>query len=492
MISLGIDIGGTGCKCAAFQEDGVQLGLSYLEYPNPSGNANLNANVLRDSVFSVISDCVSTLKNRQDVVAITVSSFGESFVSIDAQGVPITDIILYFSSSESAEFDAFVEKVGVEQIMEITRVLPDASYSLSKMLYTKRTAARPVYKFLFVASYLSYCLSGEAVCDRSLACRSLLYDVKQDRWSKELLAASGIRENELPVVKEAGAVIGNLLPALAKKLGLSENVKVVNGCHDQIVNALGSGVRKAGEAVDTTGTCECITPVFSNMPGFDFIGHNFACVPYLDGIGYVTYAYNVSGGAVVKWYRNTLAKHLHQQAKDEGCSIYDVLNRVCPKEPTNLLVLPFLQGMGGTPEVDPSANGWIVGLNTGTDLPQLYRGILEGLCYEMRYNLEKLGEDHENPTVLYACGGGARSEVWLQIKADIWDRTIIPVKTAETGALGSAIVGFAAVKEADSICDLADDFLHHGSPVHPIPANREFYNQQYEKYKKLREFSRTF
>ena len=81
----------------------------------------------------------------------------------------------------------------------------------------------------------------------------------------------------------------------------------MSGCHDQIVNALGAGVCACGEAVDTSGTCECITPLFAAMPDEAFIRSNFACVPYLDRLGYVTYAYNISGGSVVKWYRDVLA-----------------------------------------------------------------------------------------------------------------------------------------------------------------------------------------
>lgn len=491
MISLGVDIGGTGCKCVAFRDDRTQLAISYLEYPNPPGKVNLDADILKNAVFSVIADCVQQLPDKKEVAAITVSSFGESFVPVDREGNPLTDIILYFANSESDDFDKLVHTVGKKTFMEATRILPDASYSLAKMLYTQKAAEKPVWKYLFVASYLSYCLSGNAVCDESLACRSLLYDVKKGDWSEELVQAAGIAIHQLPQVQKAGSVVGNLLPELAKEWELPGNAKIVNGCHDQIVNALGAGVQNCGEAVDTTGTCECITPLFSQIPDLTFVENNFACVPYLDNRGYVTYAYNISAGSVVKWYRDALAKHLGQQAKAENCSIYDILNLVCPQEPTNLLVLPFLQGMGGTPDVDPNATGLVAGLTTNTTLPDLYRAILEGLCYEMQYNLEQLSKGNVEPTRLYACGGGARSKVWLQIKADVWGREIIPVKAEETGALGSAILGFAAVKEAESICDLAKDFVKLGTPVTPNEGNHAYYRQQYERYKKLREFYRT-
>ena len=211
MISLGIDIGGTGCKCVAFQDDGEQLALSYREYPNPPGKADLEAEVLRSSVFAVIADCVRQLP-AGEVAAITVSSFGESFVPLDDRGRPLTDILLYFANSQSEDFDRLVHRVGEEAFMEAARVLPDASYSLAKMLYTAKSAARPVWKYLFVASYIVWCLSGEAVCDESLACRSLLYDVKARSWSRQLADLSGVSLEQLPVVLPTGGIAGSLLP----------------------------------------------------------------------------------------------------------------------------------------------------------------------------------------------------------------------------------------------------------------------------------------
>ena len=139
MISLGIDIGGTGCKCVAFRDTGEQIAMSYREYPTKPGEVNLDALALRESVFFVISDCVKKLDDAKQVAAITVSSFGESFVPVDRGGQPLSDIILYFANTESGEFSRLIESVGAEKFMRITCVLPDASYSLAKMLYTLRT-----------------------------------------------------------------------------------------------------------------------------------------------------------------------------------------------------------------------------------------------------------------------------------------------------------------------------------------------------------------
>lgn len=486
MISLGIDIGGTGCKCVAFRDDGTQLAIAYTEYPLVTGQVNLPPDILTSSVFQVIARCTAQLEDKQDIAAITVSSFGESFVAVDAEGNALTDILLYFGNTESQEFTDLVDRIGLEAFMRIARILPDASYSLSKMLYTQKVAQKPVWKYLFIAGFITYRLTGKAYADVSLACRSLLYDVQNRCWSKELLEKCGVEESMLPEVLPTGGKVGMILPEIATQLGLPHDVQVVIGSHDQIVNALGAGVQNVGDAVDTSGTCECITPLFASIPeSLEFQKNNFACVPYLDSRGFVTYAYNISSGSVVRWYRDALAGYLSAEAQLQNKSIYDLLNEQCPQKPTDLLILPFLQGMGGTPEVDAGATGLIAGLTTQTRLPDIYRAILEGVTFEMRYNQEKLRENGVSFDRLYACGGGAKSLVWLQIKADILGCEIIPVKSDETGAMGSAILGLAAIT-GENPFEIAKRFWKYGVPITPNEENRNIYTQRYEGYKALR------
>ena len=149
------------------------------------------------------------------------------------------------------------------------------------------------------------------------------------------------------------------------------------------------------------------------------------------------------------------------------------------------MILPFLQGMGGTPDVDANATGAIFGLTTQTRLPDIYRAILEGVTFEMRYNQEKLRENGVVIARMYACGGGAKSKAWLQIKADIFGCESIPVEAEETGAMGSAILGIAAVT-GESPFAVAKRFWKYGEPIKPNGKMREIYNKRYGRYAALR------
>jgi len=488
LISLGVDIGGTGVKCAAFSDSGDQLSLQYLEYPNTAGKTNLDPAVLWDSVVSVVRACVLKLPAQKEIAAIAVSSFGESFVPIASDGTVLSDIIMYYANTKNDQFNQVVEKIGEENLMRITHLLPDASYSLSKMLLTNHDVQQHVWQFLPIASFICYCLCGVSAVDDSLASRTMVYDLNKREWSGTILDASGIQQHQLPPICDAGTILGTIKPDVARALNVPSDMKVVFGAHDQIVNALACGIAKPGEGVNVTGTTECITPLFSEIPkGFSFTRDNYACVPYIDNAGFATYAYNLSGGSVVRWFRDSLAKHLSAQAKAEQVSVYDLLNRLCPEEPTDLIALPFLQGMGGTPDMELNAQGMFYGITMQTQLPDFYRAILEGLSFEMAYNLEKLENHGIAPKRLYACGGGARSNVWLQIKANIWNREIIPVLTEETGTLGCAILGLSAVTGQKNRLSLAKQFAQTADPVLPDAASVGFYRKKYETYKVFRE-----
>ena len=479
MLSLGVDIGGTGCKCVAFDEKGVQRGISYIEYPIASGSASISPAVLSECALKVIKNCVSSLDGEDRPAVITVSSFGESFVPVDEEGNAIGELNLYYAVSADDGFRRFVTKAGSDRIMDIARVKPDESYSLAGMLAAVNQYGVRIAKFLPVASYIVSILCGAKETDVSLACRTMLYDVRKREWSRELLDLAGIPISLLPGVNPTGTCVGVIRRAIADAAGLGYDVKVCIGSHDQIVNAIGAGVAKEGDAVDSCGTCECVTPLFGSIPeGYAFQLSNYACVPYVENSGYVTYAYNNSAGSVVRWYRDSLLNK-------EGSDAYTAMNASCPTKPANVMVLPFLQGMGGTPEVDANATGAILYLTTRTPRVEIYRAILEGVTFEMRYNRDMLLNCGVAFDRLLACGGGSRSNVWLSIKADILGTEILPVAIEETGAMGSAILGFSAVS-GESVFAIAKDFVKFGETVTPDRGMSEFYSERYETYKKWR------
>jgi len=232
---------------------------------------------------------------------------------------------------------------------------------------------------------------------------------------------------------------------------------------------------------------ECITPVFGYIiRDRDFPARNFVCVPHAEKGKFVTYAFNWAGGVLVKWFRDCFASHMKEEAKAKGISVYRMLDEMCPSQPTDLIVLPHHMGAGGTPDMVPSAKGVFAGMTMKTTLADIYRAVLEGLTFEMLYNIEALSHFGIDISSLRATGGGSSSPVWLKIKADILGRDITPLKTDEAGTAGCAMMAAVASGTFKSLSQAAEVFVHPAQTRFPDEKENAFYKEKYLKYKQIR------
>ncbi len=490
MIFLGLDVGSSGCKCVAFSEEGKFIYKCYKEYPTRAGQSDMNPNELFSSVLEVIKGCASNIK-ASEVGAISITSFGESFVPVDKNGNALSDIIMYTDKRGLAETDRLINALGKDRIMNITCDKPDAMYSLPKVIWSMENipaVRNNVWKFLLIGDYIAYKLSGETKINYSLACRSLTFDVENRCISKEILGAAGISPDLFSQPVPCGSIVGDMLPRVADELGLPKSTKVVISAHDQVSSAIGAGVLNEGEAVDGTGTVECITPVFKGIvKNPEFTNNNFVCVPHPAGEDlYATYAFNFAGGVSLKWFRDCFASNLKPEAAQRGVSVYRILDENCATEPSSVIVVPHFMGAGGTPDLVANAKGTITGLDMAKGLPDIYRGFMEGLTFEMAYNLETLEKFGIKVDTLKATGGGATSPIWLRIKSDILKRPITPLVTDEAGAAGCAMLAAVTLGKYNNLAEAAEKFVVYGETVYPDNKFADIYAEKYDKYKKVR------
>ena len=493
IIYFGIDIGTSNCKCTAFNADGSQVAESSKEYVKVPGQMGLDPERLFSDVCEVIGECAKQIEKTGDknkISSITVSSFGESFTALDKNGHTISDIIVYSDNWGRNEVEILRKKIP--NIAQIAGAKPNSFYALPKMthiLKTRPDIEKNLWKFLQVADYIIYRLCGETVIDYSLACRALTFDVLNQSWSEEILSAAGISSDKLSTPVPAGSIAGVIHKNLAEILNLPENTKIVVGVHDQVASATGAGTLREGEAVVGTGSVECITPVFgSPILEPDFLERNFACIPHVVPGKYVTYAFALTGGSMLSWFRDRIVPHLRPIAEEKNCSVYDLLNESCPDEPSDLLVVPHFGG-SGTPELDPLALGTVTGFSMTTGLPEIYRAILEGLCFELRYNRDQLDLFDISFSSLRATGGGTRSDIWLQLKADILNIPVSPLSNSNAGTTGSAMLAAVAAGEFKSLDKAAEVFVKVREPFLPNDKITGYYDEKYEKYKKIRQIS---
>lgn len=488
----GLDIGTTGCKCTVFDEEGKYLGKSYCDYKvkREVGGHEVDVSVIMDAVYKVIHEMTEQYK---DIAGIGVTSFGETFVMTDAEGTPLYPAMLYTDPRGSEECKELIDKLGEREIAHITGVRPHETYSISKMMWVKKhcpevyAAAKHVF---LMEDYVVYHLTGVAQIDYSLAARTMAFDIRNLTWSKEVFEAAGIDITLMSNPAPTGTIAGNVSEKAAAKTGLCKDTKVVSISHDQVSAAVGAGVFDSSVAVDGAGTVECLTPIYDEIPDIDVMSKGyFAVVPYVIPGKYTAYAYSYTGGALLQWCTETLAKKEAEIAREQGVSINEYLEMSYAKsqganEPTGLLVLPHFAG-AATPYMDTGSKGAILGMTTATTVADIYRGCMEGVVYEMYLNMEMLKEAGLGLQKLHATGGGAHSKEWMQMKADILNLPMIALKTVDAGTVGSAMLTGVAIGLFQDLQDAASHMMEEVHTYLPRMDMHNKYRRIYEKYKQV-------
>lgn len=480
----GLDIGTTGCKCTVFDQDGTYLDRAYRDYPakRALGNHEVDVSVIMDRVFDVLGEMA---EKYRDIEGIGITSFGETFVMTDGAGWPLHPAMLYTDRRGIEECRELTERLGSREIAAITGLYPHEMYSISKMMWMKKH--RPeIYreaKYIFLMEdYVVYRLTGKRQIDYSLAARTMAFDIRSLRWSRELFQAAGVDEKKMSEPVPTGTEAGRITGEAAARAGLHENVRIVSISHDQLAAAVGAGAFDSSVAVDGAGTVECLTPVFDQMPDVDLMYKKyFAIVPYVIEGKYLAYAFSYTGGALIGWCADTLAKKEKELAAQQGISVNSLLEQEA-ESPTGLLVLPHFAG-AGTPYMDSGSKGAILGLTTETSAAEIYRGCMEGVVYEMYLNMEALEGSGTCFKRMHATGGGARSREWMQMKADILNIPMTALKTSDAGTVGSAMLTGIAIGAFRNLKDAADHMVEKTEEFLPRPGMHEAYRKIYEKYK---------
>ena len=486
MSVLGIDLGTTGCKAAAYSEDGRCLAQAYREYGavHPrSGHVELDSRKVWDKVRQVIA-AVASQTRRDPVTALCTSSLGEAFVPVTKDREIMGASILNTDNRGIEYADALARDIGQEAFYKINPNILGPQYSLPKLMWLRDHEAElfgRADRFLFWADLVPFLLGCEPTAVNSLANRSLLFDLEKNDWSEKLLAWSGIDRRRLGRIVAGGTVIGTVDDRVAAELGLPSGVRVVAGGHDQCCNALGSGCIAPGSAVCGIGTFECITPTYDEVGdpmrmlelGLNMEHH------VLPGL-YVSFLYH-QAGSLVKWFRETFA------AVDRlpvGTDIYAMLDREMPEAPTGLLVLPHFDPPQWPVHL-ADTSGVIAGLRSDTKRGEILKAIMECETFYFADSLEALDKLGIETREFMATGGGAKSDAWLQIKADILGVPFVRPKNTEGSLVGAAMLAGIATGVYGSAAEAVEVFVKRERTFEPDAARHAAYQEKLGLYREL-------
>lgn len=490
MSLLGLDVGTTGCKAIVFDLEGNVLSSAYREYPllHPqSGWAELDANQVWTKIEESIQEVASQVK-ADSIKALSISTQGEAFAPVDRAGRPLANTAISFDirGEEFARWWDF--KLGSKKIMEITGMPLHSMFSINRIMWLKKyhpDIYRRTWKFLCYEDFVIQRLGLPPTIDYSLAARTMAFDIVKKRWSRKILSLARVDESLLPEVVPSGTEVGKIPSKMCARLLLPSGVSVVTGGHDQPCGALGAGVKKEELAMEATGTVDCIATVFKE-PHLDqkMLENNFACYPHTVSKFYISLAFNFTGGCLLRWFRDTLGGEEKKEAEKKGENVYSILIDKATKDPSPLYLLPHFTTTG-TPYMDPNSAGAILGLTLNTSKGDLIKAILEGVAFEMKHNLVLLEEAGIPVRELRAIGGGAKSEKWLQLKADIYNKPLVSLKVSEAACLGAAILAGVGVGEYSSIQEAVETVVKKKESFSPQKEKAKIYEEKFAIYKDI-------
>lgn len=486
MALIGLDIGTTGCKALVFAEDGQVLGRAAREYsvltPQP-GWAEQDAEALWGLAWEALREAVAAANGAQPI-ALALSVQGEAVIPVDGKGRALAPAILGMDTRSVAENGWLVERFGAEELFQRSGQPVHTINSLPKLLWLK--AHRPdiwntAAQFLLYEDFFLRRLSGRAVISHCLASRTQFYNLATGDWDDDLLAACALERERLAALAPRDNIVGELRPELAAELGLRRPLLLVSGGHDQACAALGSGVLEPGQAMVSTGTAEVVEVALASPTLSEPLRRGGISVyRHVVAERYLAMTLNHSGGLLLRWFRDHFCAEERAAATD-GQDAYDLMLRDAPAGPTDLLIQPHFAG-SGTPTLDTGSRGAILGLSFATTRAAIAKAILEGLTFELRLNLELLRANGVPITELRAVGGGARSPLWLQLKADICDIPLRVPEVTDAACLGAALLAGTATGVYTDPANAVNCTVRTQLAVEPNPAAVASYASHYRAY----------
>lgn len=476
---IGADLGTSSLKLMLVCADGTickSVSREYeVIYPK-IGWSEQNPSDWWDAFVSGVKELICGI-DASNVAAIGVAGQMHGLVVLDKDDKVIRPTILWNDGRTGKEVDYLNNVIGKDKLSEMTANVAFAGFTAPKLLWMRENEPENfarISRFMLPKDYINYVLTGVHATDFSDASGMLLLDVKNRRWSKEMLDICSVKEEWCPQLFESFAVIGTLKKDIAVKLGLSETVKVVAGAGDNAAAAIGTatvGEGRCNISLGTSGTVFISSESFSVDENNAL--HSFA---HSDG-GYHLMGCILSAASCNKWFCDKVL-----ETKDYAAESAMIEETLLGKN--NVFFLPYLMGER-SPINDTDASGVFIGLNPETDRAQMLLSVLEGVAFAIRDNLEvakKLGINIERSML---CGGGAKSPVWRKILANVLGIELeLPV--AEEGpGFGVAILSMVANGEYASVEEAAGKLVSRRDTVKPNAQLTALYEKRYQKYKKI-------
>jgi xylulokinase len=451
---LGIDISTTGSKAIVIDERGaIRAAASSphtLQSPQPLWSEQDPGQWWEAASASVRAALEQAGLAGDNIAAVGLTGQMHGLVLLDEAGEVLRPAILWNDQRTQAQCDEIHARIGKEKFIQITGNVALTGFTAPKILWVQENEPEVYARIAHVLlpkDFVRYKLTGDMAMDKADGAGTVLMDLKARHWSSEILQALDISANWMPELYEGPEITGTVTSEAADRTGLPAGIPVVAGGGDQAAQAVGVGAIHEGIVALTLGTSGVVFATTSS-PFIEPEGrlHAFChSVPdrwHLMGV-------MLSAAGSLRWYRDTFAPGMDYDRLLEPAA------EIAPGA-EGLLFLPYLTGER-TPYPDPLARGAFVGLTVRHTMPHLTRAVLEGVAFGLRDSFELMKNTGlASIDQVRISGGGAKSLLWQQILADVFDSELVTVNTTEGAAYGAALlagVGDGCWPSVDAACE---------------------------------------
>jgi len=489
---LGIDIGTSGAKTLLIDTAGHRLASATVEYPlytpHPLWAEQNPADWWAATTRGVRQVLEQAKEDPAEIAGIGLSGQMHGSVFLDADNQVIRPAILWCDQRTAEQCAWITERAGKDVVESETLNPVLTGFTAPKIVWLQQqepAAWERVRTILLPKDYIRFMLTGEFATEVSDASGTSLLNVGKRRWSQPMMAACGVAEEMLPKVYESPQISGRISAEAAALTGLREGTPVVGGGGDQAAGAVGNGIVEEGIASCTVGTSGVL---FAHMrwPNTDRAMRTHTFYAAVPGEWHVM-GVQLSSGGSLRWFRDALCDSEAGVAKtmdiDPYVIITDEADRVPPGS-EGLLFLPYLTGER-CPYPDPYARGVFFGLTLRHNRASMARAVLEGVAYGLRDSLEIFNEMGIELSQIRLSGGGARSDIWRHIQADIFNRECVTINVDEGPAFGVALLAGVGAGIYSSVQQACRETIEVEQRVRPNPKHVRIYQRYYPIYQRL-------
>jgi xylulokinase len=475
---LGLDVGGTSAKAGVVDRHGHLLGMSHRSY-HPEVTEDGRVEIPIETIYSAAREATVSAVHESGarVAALSISSQGQTFVSLNQRDEPLHPAIVWYdarASEQAKRLTRALQSSNLQEAMPFVDALATGPKIMWLHEHFPALMAR-AKRYLLVPDYFAYRLTGRPVIDPCTASSTGLYAEDAPNYCATALAAAEINRSEVAEIENSGRPIGRVLKECAEPWELDTQTLVVAGTNDQYAGALGAGNCRTGIVTVTTGTCLALVTLAERLPQPlppGLLGGRFPIRRYQYAL-----AFSKTAGTVLEWFNRELS--LGQSLRELDAMASDV-----PVGSRGVIILPHFDGMI-SPLPDPGARGAFLNLSLHHTRADMYRATLEGLGYALRESIDLLRRYGFPIEAVRSIGGGAKSDVWLQMMADITGLPIERPAIVEAALLGAAIIAAVGSGAFSSLEESSEALYRVKRIFSPSADNHALYEKLFERYVRL-------